>query len=108
MFKLNQEKRKMINPNKKHKVTGKITKLIRDDYYKSGFRDLEVTLDNGQVLEGTSTCSHKTIELGDVVECVIGFRITSDRYVVESIKRPRQAKNNWRAVDNFNSSFFNR
>jgi hypothetical protein len=75
----------MINPNKKEKATATVTSLVRRS--DGTIRDIEFTLEGGQVLGGVLGLDHKTIEVGDKVKIEVGFRITSDSYVVESFKR---------------------
>lgn len=74
----------MINPNETHNRKGTVTRLSRS---RNGSLNLEVTLDNGTKLEELGFVYHKTLKQNDRVSVVIGFRIMSDRYGVESVRR---------------------
>ncbi len=78
----------MINPNAKHANIGTVTKLERSKY--RGDIYLEVTLDNGTKLNELGFLYHKTLKLGDRVTVWIGFRITSDQYGIESVRKTKR------------------
>lgn len=77
----------MINPNAKHSSKGVVTELTR--WNDGRIRSLEVTLDSGRKLNELGFLEHKTIKIGERVSVVVGFRITSDRYGIESIRRTK-------------------
>jgi len=77
----------MINSNEKHALRGKVIKL---DRYKDGsIATLAVLLESGLVVESVYNLQHKTIQFGEYVSCTIRFRITSDRYVLEGVRRSK-------------------
>lgn len=88
----------MINPNQKHNAKGIVTECTRNS--DGTIRNLIVLLDNGINVESVLGLEHKTIQKNDRVQCVIGFRITSDRYVLESVKRQAVSKTDVRALWN--------
>ncbi len=75
----------MINPNAKHTRRGVVTKLSRSQYEKS--LNLEVTLADGSVLNELGFIYHDSLKVGDKVRVQIGFRITSDRHGIESVRK---------------------
>ena len=78
----------MINPNKKSRRKGSVVELIRRP--DGSIRHLVIELDCGLLVEGVAGLEHKTLAVADFVTCVVGYRITSERYVVESIRRDRK------------------
>lgn len=74
----------MINPNKKHTIKGIVSKCDRNA--DGSIRDLNVLI-HGLIVESVLGLSHKTVKIGDDVSCILGFRITSDRYVLEKVRK---------------------
>lgn len=73
----------MINPNAKHSGTGIVTALKPS--IMGGDLSITVKLLNGSELNGF--VEHKTLKIGDMVQCTVGFRIISDQYVIESVRK---------------------
>jgi len=78
----------MINPGKTHKTTGIVIALTRSKH----FQDVEfkVRLDNGTVLPSHGFIYHKSLKIGDRVNCDVRFSITSDEYGIRGIRRTRR------------------
>ncbi len=75
----------MINPNAKHSQKGIVTHIRRNQH--STDICVDVTMENGMILSELGFLYHKTLKLGDRVNCVVGFRIVGDRYGIESLRK---------------------
>lgn len=85
----------VINPNAKHIRYGRVTKLKRETnplHSRCGSLDLEVTLVDGTKLNELGFVYHKTLKVGDFVLVTVGFRITSDRYGIETVRKSKHAE----------------
>ncbi len=80
----------MINPSTKHDSKATVTSATRRN--DGTLRDIEFLTESGSKLIGAYGLEHKTIMVGDSVNVRIGFRISSDKYVVESFKRVPEKK----------------
>jgi len=75
----------MINPNKTYLTRGTLVEITRR---KDGsIVTLTVELDSGKRLESALGVEHKTISVGERVQCWSSYRITSERYVIDKIRR---------------------
>ena len=73
----------MINPNETHEIMAEVIKV---DRRKDGsLRDLVVQLDDSQY-ESALGLEHDTVSVQDIVRCELSYRITSERYVIDTIK----------------------
>lgn len=77
----------MINPNTKHAARGTVLECRRSPYADD--ISIVVRLDSGTELTELGFLYHKTLKVGDRVNCTIGFRITADRFGIESVRKTR-------------------
>lgn len=85
---LNNGVNDMINPNATSLHYGRVIEVSRSKGNNS--LTLKVLLASGHMVEELGFIYHKTIKAGDLVACVIGFSIMSDRYGVKNIRRLRR------------------
>jgi len=87
----------MINPNATSVHYGRVIEVSRSR--SNGSLNIKVLLESGHMLEELGFVYHKTVKAGDLVRCIIGFSIMTDRFGVKHISKLRKDNRLYQRVE---------
>lgn len=88
----------MINPNATATHFGRVVNLKRSLANQS--LSITVLLESGHLVEELGFVYHKTLAVGDLVRCVIGFSMMTDRFGIKHVAKITKRNKRYSAIEN--------